>query len=82
MSALNTKRLVVVLVSQIIGFAIAYLIITLGFDALPLISTIKTPQGRSPAVYGTIYFIVTAVPIGFIAMIWMDQFLDTRILPD
>ena len=82
MSGLNTKRLVVILVSQVIGFAIAYLIITLGFDALPLFSTIKTPQGRSPAEYGTIYFIVTAVPIGLIMMIWMDQFLDTRSLPD
>jgi hypothetical protein len=82
MSTLNTKRLAVVILSQIIGFAIAYLIITVGFNALPLISSIKTPQGRSPAEYGTIYFIVTAVPIGIIIMIWMDQFLDTRILPD
>ena len=82
MSALNTKRLAVVILSQVIGFAIAYLIITVGFNLLPFISTIKNPQGRSPAVYGTIYFIVTAVPLGIIVMIWMDQFLDTRILPD
>ena len=59
-----------------------HLIITIGFDALPLFSSIQTPQGRSPAVYGTIYFIVTAVPLGIIIMIWMDAFLDTRILPD
>jgi hypothetical protein len=82
MSTLNTKRLAVILLSQLIGFIIAYLIITVGFDLLPYISTIKTPQGRTPAEYGTIYFIVTAVPIGLIIMIWMDQFLDTRILPD
>lgn len=82
MSTLNTKRLAVIILSQIIGFAIAYLIITVGFSALPLISTIKTSQFRTPAEYGTIYFIVTAVPIGIIVMIWMDQFLDTRILPD
>jgi hypothetical protein len=82
MSALSAKRLVVVIVSQILGFILAYLIITVGFDLLPAISTIQTPQGRSPAVYGTIYFIVTAVPLGIIVMIWMDAFLDTRILPD
>jgi hypothetical protein len=82
MSALTAKRLMVVAVSQILGFVIAFLIVTVGFDLLPYISTIKTPQGRSPAVYGTIYFIVTAVPIGIIIMIWMDAFLDTRILPD
>jgi hypothetical protein len=82
MSALTTKRLAVVILSQVLGFIIAYLIITVGFNALPLISTIKTPQGVTPAEYGIIYFIVTAVPIGIIVMIWMDQFLDTRILPD
>ena len=82
MSTLTAKRLVVVILSQILGFGLAYLIITAGFNALPLISSIQTPQGRTPAVYGTIYFIVTAVPLGIIVMIWLDAFLDTRILPD
>ncbi len=82
MSTLAIKRLAVVVLSQLIGFIIAYLIVTVGFNLLPLFTTIQSPQGRSPAVYGTIYFIVTAVPLGIIVMIWMDAFLDTRILPD
>lgn len=82
MSALNAKRLAVVLISQVLGFFVAYLIISAFFNMLPAFTSIQTPQGRTPAEYGTIYFIVTAVPIGIIFMIWMDAFLDTRILPD
>ena len=82
MSTLTLKRLAVVLVSQVLGFFLAYLIVTVGFNMLPAFTTLQSGQGRSPAVYGTIYFIVTAVPLGIIVMIWMDAFLDTRILPD
>lgn len=82
MSSLNVKRLIVIALSQVIGFALAFLIITVGFNALPLISSIQTPQGVTIAEYGILYFIVTAVPIGIIVMIWMDAFLDTKILPD
>jgi len=82
MSGLMLKRLVVIIVSQVLGFLLAYLIITVGFDSLPLFSAIQTPQGRTIAEYGIQYFLVTAVPLGIVIMIWLDQFVDTRILPD
>lgn len=82
MSSLNVKRLFVVVVSQVLGLVITFLIITVGFDLLPLFSSIQTPQGTSPADYGLLYFLVTSVPIGVVIMIWMDALLDTKILPD
>lgn len=82
MSALTLKRLVVWGVSMFLGFVVAYLIITVGFDALPLISAIQTPQGVTIDEYGFLYFLVTAVPIGLIFVIWIDKFMDTGILPD
>jgi len=82
MSPLNMKRLVVIVLSQILGFGLGYLIITVGFDLLPLISSIQTPQGVTIEEYGIIYFLVTAVPLGIIVMIWLDKFMDTQILPD
>jgi hypothetical protein len=82
MSPLNVKRFVVIVLSQVIGFFIAYLIITVGFDLLPLISSIQSPQGVTIAEYGIIYFLVTAVPIGIIVMIGLDAVMDTKILPD
>jgi hypothetical protein len=82
MSALTMKRLAVVVISQALGFLTALLIITVGFDALPLISSIQTPQGVSIAEYGNIYFLVTFVPIGIIYMIIIDAYVDSKILPD
>lgn len=82
MSPLNVKRFVVIVISQVLGFLITYLIITVGFDLLPLISSIQSPQGVSIQEYGIIYFLVTAVPIGIIVMIGLDAVMDTKILPD
>lgn len=82
MSGLTLRRLFVVVISQALGFLIAFLIISVGFDLLPLISSIENPAGVSIQEYGIQYFLVTAVPIGIIVMIWMDLFLDTGILPD
>lgn len=82
MSALTTKRLVVIVLSQVLGFIIGVVIIGPLFDLLPLVSSIQTPQGRSIAEYGYQYFFWTFFPIGVVIMIWMDAFLDTKILPD
>lgn len=82
MSSLTLKRIVVWVVSQVLGFLTALLIISVGFDLLPLFSSVQTPQGVSVQEYGIIYFIVTAVPLGLVYMIWIDRFVDTRILPD
>lgn len=82
MSGLTLKRLFVIVLSQILGFLVGWLIISVGFSMLPLFSSIETPQNRTIAEYGIQYFLVTSVPIGIIFMIWFDAFLDTHILPD
>lgn len=82
MSGLTLKRLLVIVISQVLGFVVTYLIITVGFDLLPLFTSVESPQGVTIAEYGTQYFLVTMVPIGIVFMIWMDAFLDTKILPE
>lgn len=82
MSELALKRTAVIVISQVLGFAIGYLIITVGFDLLQYVSSVQVSQSRTIAEYGIQYFLVTSVPIGITIMIWMDAFLETRILPD
>jgi hypothetical protein len=70
-----------------LGFLTAYLIITVGFGILPSIAIppIITPVQSHPITierYGNLYFFFTALPLGLIFMVWLDHFLDTRILPD
>ena len=86
MSSLTIRRLIVWVVSMALGLRVGYGIITVGFDMLPLLvifgGAIQVPQGVSLEEYGMIYFLFTAVPIGFVFVIWLDAFMDTRILPD
>lgn len=82
MSSLTIRRIIVWVVSMILGLIVGYGTITIGFDMLPLFSAVQTPQGVSIEEYGMIYFLFTAVPIGLVFVIWLDAFMDTRILPD
>ena len=82
MSSLTIRRLIVWVVSMGLGFLTALLIITVGFDLLPLVSSIQTPQGTSIQHFGIIYFLVTAIPLGLIYVTWLDYFLNTKILPE
>lgn len=82
MSSLTMRRIVVWVVSMGLGFLVGYGIITVGFDLLPLFTSIQSPQGVSVDEYGMLYFLFTAVPIGLVFVVWMDAFMDTRILPD
>lgn len=82
MSALTIRRIVVWVVSLALGFLAGLLIITVGFDLLPLVSSIETGQAVTIQEYGFTYFLFTSVPLGFIFLIWIDAFMDTRILPD
>lgn len=82
MSGLTLKRLIVVVVSQVLGALLTVLLIGPGFDLLGVVLQIPAIRGVSPATYGNLYFLVTSIPIGITLMIWMDQFVDTRILPD
>lgn len=82
MSPLALKRIFVWGLGMGLGFLATYLTITVGFDLLPLISSIEAPQGVSIAEYGYIYFLVTAVPLGLVFVIILDAFIDSKILPD
>jgi hypothetical protein len=82
MSSLTIRRIIVWVISMGLGFIIGNGIISLGFDLLPLFTSIQAPQGLSIQEYGIIYFLFTAVPIGLVFVIWLDAFMDTRILPD
>jgi hypothetical protein len=67
---------------MVLGLIIGYGIITVGFDMLPLFSAVQTPQGVTIEEYGLIYYLFTAIPIGLAIVIWLDAFMDTKILPD
>lgn len=87
MSSLTIRRLVVWVVSGVLGFLTSLLIITVGFSVLPFISIppIITPvqsQAVSIGEYGIIYFITTAFPLVLMYMVWLDHFMGTKILPD
>jgi hypothetical protein len=78
MTGLTIRRIVVWVVSMGLGFLIAALFVTL---VLPWMG----PQAGRPITiqdYGNIYFLTTAVPLGLIFVVWLDLFLDARILPD
>lgn len=82
MSSLTIRRIIVWVVSIVLGFVVGYGIITVGFDMLPLFTSIEAPQGVSLQEYGILYFLFTAGPIALVFVIWLDAFMDTRILPD
>lgn len=82
MSSLTIRRIIVWVVSMGLGFLVGLGIITVGFDMLPLFTSIQAPQGVSIQEYGILYFLFTAGPIGLVFVIWLDAFMDTRILPD
>jgi heme/copper-type cytochrome/quinol oxidase subunit 2 len=79
MSSLTIRRLIVWVVSMVVGTVIGLLIITF---ALPGLSPDPNAAAVSIDEYGRIYFITTVIPIGLIFMTWLDYVLDTRIWPD
>ena len=82
MYSLTIRRIIVWVVSMVLGLIAGYGIITVGFDMLPLFSAVQTPQGVSIDEYGMLYYLFTSVPIGLVFVVWLDAFMDTRILPD
>ncbi|MCY3779111.1 MAG: hypothetical protein OXG78_02270 [Chloroflexi bacterium] len=82
MSSLTIRRIIVWVVSMVLGLLVGYGIITVGFDMLPLFSAVQTPQGVSIEEYGVLYYLFTSIPIGLVFVVWLDAFMDTRILPD
>ena len=81
MSPLTIKRIIVWVVSIVLGFLTASAIIGIGFGILPSISPVLA-QGISIEKYGTIYFLTTMLPLTLIYVVWLDYFLGAKILPD
>ena len=78
MSSLLVRRIIVFVVGLGIGAVLSAIFVTV---ILPWMG----PHGGFPigvAVYGGQYFLWTALPLGLVFVIWLDHFLDTRILPD
>lgn len=78
MSSLLVRRIIVFVVGLGIGAVLSALFVTL---ILPWMG----PHGGfaiSVEVYGAQYFLWTAFPLGLVFVLWLDHFLDTRILPD
>ncbi|MAS33343.1 MAG: hypothetical protein CL610_05015 [Anaerolineaceae bacterium] len=87
MSSLTVKRVIVWVVSLILGFLTALGVITIGFALLPhlVLPPIFTPvssEAISIERYGTIYFITTMGPLALLYLVWLDAFMGTKILPD
>ncbi len=77
MSSLAVRRLIVWGVSLVLGFVISWLIIVVGFPILKPVAA-----GMTIEKYGTIYFLVTMIPIALVFVTWLDKFMGTKILPD
>lgn len=78
MSSLLVKRLIVWGVSLALGFGISAAFVTL---VLPWLG----PHNGNPISieqYGGQYFFWTALPLALVFVVWLDHFLDTKILPD
>ena len=78
MNSLTVRRIIVWVVGMVLGFILSAAFIMF---VLPWMG----PNAGNPISlqkYGTLYYISTAVPIGLIFVIWLDHFMNTRILPD
>jgi hypothetical protein len=78
MSSLTIRRIIVWVVSMGLGFLLTALFVIV---VLPWLG----PNAGNPISiekFGSLYFLTAAIPIGLIFVVWLDYFLDTRILPD
>jgi hypothetical protein len=71
------KRLFVIVVSLGIGFALT--MATLWILSYVLLGGTPTPV--TPASYGAIYFILTAIFLGAAVLVWLDAIFKTGMLP-
>ncbi|MCB9451531.1 MAG: hypothetical protein H6672_08830 [Anaerolineaceae bacterium] len=77
MSPLAVRRLIVWVVSMVLGFVVGWLIVVVGYPVIKPESAGITVQD-----FGTMYFLVLSVPIGLIFVTWLDLFFDTKILSE
>lgn len=68
-TSLTIKRALVWGISFVTGFVLTFLLVYLYLD-----TDIKT--------YSVKYFLLTAIPLSFLFLVWGDVLLGTNILPD
>jgi hypothetical protein len=78
MSSLLIRRIIVFIVGFALGAIVAAIFVTLVMPWLGPQNGVAIPISK----YGYQYFFWTAFPLGIMFVIWLDYFLDTRILPD
>jgi hypothetical protein len=59
---------------------ILLVLISLGFGVVATLGIVLA-IGTTPAVYGTLYFLFTALALAIALGIWLDKFMGTEILP-
>lgn len=79
MGSLTLRRLIVWVVGLGLGFVIAAAFVV---AVLPYLAPSHAGQPISIETYGIQYFFWTAFPLGLVFVVWLDKFLDARILPD
>ena len=77
MSSLTVRRIVVWLVSFVLGFITIDLIVTIGFPILK-----PEAAGITLDKFGFGYFIVSYIPVSLIFVVWLDALIGAKILPD
>jgi hypothetical protein len=77
MSSLTVRRIVVWLVSFVLGFVTTYLLVVVGFPILK-----PEAAGITLDKFGFGYFIVSYIPVALIFVTWLDALMGTKILPD
>ena len=78
MSSLLIRRIIVFVVGFALGAIVAAAGVMLIMPWLGPNEGVAIPISK----YGYQYFFWTAFPLGIMFIIWLDYFLDTRILPD
>lgn len=79
MSSLFVRRAIAWGLGMALGFVVSWLLIMF---FLPAVSPDPLAEAVSIERYGTLYFLVTMVPLGLMFMTWLDYFLDAKIWPD
>ncbi len=78
MSSLLIRRIIVFVVGFALGAIVSAVFVTMVMPWLGPNGGAAIPISK----YGYQYFFWTAFPLGIMFIIWLDYFLDTRILPD
>lgn len=78
MSSLALKRIIVWVVSLGVGFTLTAAFVTLILPWMGPNNGLPIPIEK----YGIQYFFWTALPLSGVFLVWLDYFMDARILPD